>query len=266
MKSLPVVAAPALLLGLGLACRSAPPAAPAAPAPTASAEQVQHLLDAARLRAASVSGLRARMRAELPGSPFARFSSQVLLAERPGRLRVDVLGPFGRRLQVLATGGAAWEYYEAGTAGLRRVPVSEAASLPLAWLGPLAGEVTPELGVALLLAAPPVPDSVPRSTEQTPQGVRIDFACCVFLFEAGDLGEVQLAGEDGAEQLSVRYRNWRDLPGGRFPFRVELYAAASGAMLTLELLEAELNPDLAGEWFRLSSPQHRPLAPGGEVE
>ncbi len=274
-KSGPAVVSTAALLallGLGFAaCRSAPPSIPGAPAApaasTALAEQAQNLLEAARLRAASVSGLRARLRAVGPGSPLARFSSQVLLAERPGRLRVEVLGPFGRRLQVLATGGAAWEYYQAGAGDIVRVPVSDINSLPVAWLGPLAGEVTPDLSVALLLAAPPVPNAAPRRSEQTPEGLRIDFAGRSFLFGAGgELAEVRLQGADGAEALSVRYRDWRELPGGRFPFRVELYAAASGARLTLEFLDAELNPDLAGNWFRLSSAQHRPTAPGEGAE
>ena len=102
----------AFALGLALAlfgCRSAPvawtPLAADDPRPALRVAALQAL-------AQERHALRATGRVEAEGPAGSGFSKQLLLVERPARLRVEVIGLLEQRVLVLATDGERYELYE----------------------------------------------------------------------------------------------------------------------------------------------------------
>jgi len=236
-----------LLLGLALfGCRSAP----VAWRPLAADDPRPALLTAAlRELAAERHALRATGRVEAEGPGGSGFSKQLLLVERPARLRVEVIGLLEQRVLVLATDGERYELYRAESPGLESGEVhpgvlDEVAGLPL----------TPDAAAALLLATPLAPEAAPTTARADATGAlslswpdqTLDFAA--------DGRLLALAFHPGErEVLRARWSEWRETAGagGAFPHRLELELFEPEARWKLDYRQVELNPPLAPELFRL---------------
>jgi hypothetical protein len=193
--------------------------------------------------------LRATGRVETSGPGGSGFSKQLLLVERPARLRIEVVGLLEQRVLVLATDGERYELYRAESPGLESGEVhpgvlDEVAGLPL----------TPDAAASLLLAAPLAPEVPPTAAREDAAGAlslawpdqTLDFDA------AGRL--VALAFHPGARDvLRARWSEWRESAGagGAFPHRLELTLFEPAARFRLDYRQVELNPPLAPELFRL---------------
>jgi hypothetical protein len=235
----------ALLALLALAgCRTLPAAEHEV---AADDPRVTLRLAALRALAAERTGLRANARSRSESLDGGSFTSQLLLAQRPASLRIEVIGLLQQRILVLATDGARYELYRA-EGGLREAgPVhpgvlEEAAGLP----------VTPEAAVGLLLAAPRAPEGLPlRATENGAGELALHWPEETLAFDAeGRLAALQFR-PDGRDVLRARWSDWRDTPRGAFPHRLEVELPEAGARLALELRQVELDPALPPELFRL---------------
>jgi hypothetical protein len=235
----------ALLAGLALAgCRTLPAAEHEL---AADDPRVGVRVAALRELAAERTALRASARSSSSGPDGGAFSSQLVLAQRPASLRVEVIGLLQQRLLVLATDGERYELYRA-EGGLREAgPVhpgvlEEAAGLP----------VTPEAAVGLLLAAPRPPEGPPlRATENDAGELALHWPEETLAFDAeGRLAALRF-GPDGRDVLLARWSDWRDTPRGPFPHRLEVELPESESRLALELRSVELDPELPPELFRL---------------
>lgn len=237
----------ALVVGLALSgCRSAP----VAWTPLA-AEDPRPALRVAALQALAQErhALRASGRVETEGPGGSGFSKQLLLVERPARLRVEVIGLLEQRVLVLATDGERYELYRAETPGLESGEVhpavlDEVAGLPL----------TPDAAAALLLAAPLAPAEPPAAAREDAAGaLSLAWPDQTLDFDAqGRL--VALAFHPGARDvLHARWSEWRESAGagGAFPHRLELELFEPEARWKLDYRQVELNPVLAPELFRL---------------
>jgi hypothetical protein len=238
-------AALALLALLGLAgCRTLPAAEREL---SADDPRVGVRVAALRELAAGRTALRANARARSEGPDGGGFSSQLLLAQRPASLRVEVIGLLQQRVLVLATDGERYELYRA-EGGLREAgPVhpgvlEEVAGLP----------VTPEAAVGLLLAAPRAPDGPPlRASENGAGELALHWAEETLAFDAeGRLAALHFR-PDGRDVLRARWSDWRETPRGAFPHRLDVELPESEARLALEFRQVELDPVLAPELFRL---------------
>ncbi len=201
-----------------------------------------------RALAAERHALRASARVEAAGPEGSGFSRQLLLVERPARLRVEVLGGLlEQRVLVLATDGERYELYRAEQAGFESGEVhpgvlDEVAGLPL----------TPEAAASLLLATPRAPEDAPVARVDETGALSLAWPDQTLDFDAqGRL--VALAFHPGARDvLRARWSEWREsAAGGAFPHRLELERFEPEAHWRLDFRHVELNPALAPELFRL---------------
>jgi hypothetical protein len=240
-------------------CRTAPAALPPAWAPLAAADpRPAERLAALRALAATRHALRATARVSSEGPEGGGFSNQLLLVERPARLRVEVIGLLQQRVLVLATDGARYELYRA------EGPETEAGEVYPGVLDEVAGlPLTPEAAARLLLAAPKVPEAPPeRSEEEARDGaLRIHFADESLEFDAAGRLVALRFHPDGGAVLSAHWSDWRPsaatatpaqaAAAGEFPHRLELELPERGARWRLEYREVELEPALDPALFRL---------------
>jgi hypothetical protein len=191
--------------------------------------------------------LRATARSRTESPDGGGFANQLLLAERPARLRVEVIGLLQQRVMVLATDGEQYELYRA-EGGLREAgPVhpgvlQEATGLP----------VTPEAAVGLLLAAPRPPDGPPLTVSESAAGeLSLHWPEEILSFDAEGRLTALRFGRDGRDVLRARWSDWRATPRGPFPHRLEVELPETESRLALELRQVELDPELPPELFRL---------------
>ena len=240
-------AALALWLGLALAgCASAPvawrPLAAGDPRPA-------QLTAGLRALAAERHALRATARVEADGPDGSGFSRQLLLVERPARLRVEVLGGLlEQRVLVLATDGERYDLYRAEQAGFESGEVhpgvlDEVAGLPL----------TPEAAAALLLATPLAPEDAPSAAREDATGtLSLAWPDQTLDFDAHGRLVALLFHPGERDVLRARWSEWREsAAGGAFPHRLELERFEPEAHWRLDYRHVELNPALAPELFRL---------------
>jgi hypothetical protein len=246
----------ALALAALLACAGCRTPLPAlAPLPAGDARP-EALLRGLVVLAAERSSLRAAARVSIEGERRASFARQLLLIERPARLRLEVMGVLGQRVAVLATDGSHYDLYRAERPAIETGEVHpgilwEVGGLPL----------TPEEAVQLALGAPVAPSehpSVAGSAALPEGGVRVelgyragDVRRTLDFDAAGDLRRYAAWDPAGALLTEARYGDYRDLGGSRFAYEiaVELPAAESRAEIRFQWVE--LNPQLSDELFRL---------------
>jgi hypothetical protein len=237
-----------IVLALSLAlfgCRSAPvqwtPLASDDPRPAALSAGLHEL-------AASRVGLRASGRVRSEGVGPSGFGKQLLLVERPARLRIEVLGPLAQRVMVLATDGERYSLYRAGQPGLERGDVhpavlAEAAGLPL----------TPDAAAALLLAAPLPPGGPPEHAFEAEDGaLSLGWADQTLDFDAAGRLVALAFHPGGQEVLGARWSEWHQVTESAFPHRLEIELFEPAQRWQLDYQQIELNPLLTPGLFELA--------------
>ena len=232
-------------------------------APTGLDARAAEYLDALSLRHGSVSGLRARARTEVEGASGAAFSRQLLLLQRPARLRLEVMGILGQRALVLTTDGQRYQVYRAEAAGIERGEVHpgvlwEVAGVPLA----------PHAAVSILLAAPElVAGGAPPTVhwDGASGEAVVAFADRTFRFDAAGRLRGYRWHPDGHDWAVARYDDWRSVDDESdiaFPHSIMLDFPSNGGRVRVALSDVELNPALDVGLFRLGAPE--PLSSGAE--
>ncbi|HVH07209.1 MAG TPA: hypothetical protein VNE71_14550 [Myxococcota bacterium] len=251
-----------LLLAAPLGCRTVlpsatPPLARDDPRPAALVAGLGAL-------AAERSSLRASARVSIEGQRGASFARQLVLLERPSRLRLEVLGVLGQRVAVLASDGAHYDLYRAEKPGLESGEVHPGILYEVAGLA-----ITPEEVIQLALGAPLAPGAsapgIAGAAELPEGGVRVELG-----YRAGELRRVvefdaggalvRYAARDaeGGLVLEARFTDYRDVAGSRFAFHIEVSLPAAESRAEIQFQSVELNPALPAELFRL--PQRIPAA------
>jgi hypothetical protein len=241
----------ALLLGATLAgCRTLPPAVPLAPGDP----RPERLVAAAHARAQARVALRARARVRLSGQATAGFARQLLLLERPARLRVEVLGLLGQRVAVLATDGVGYDLYRAETG------VVEHGAVHAAILAEVAGvPLRPEDAVALLLGDPPLPaaGAPRRALALGDGGVAVEWSAASGAARRAEFdarGRLR-AFEEGLRGTTWLRAGWDEFEDageeGAFARRVTLDFPTSDTGAEISFEQVELNPPIDESLFRL---------------
>jgi hypothetical protein len=208
--------------------------------------RVQGRLGALRALAASRRSLRANARVSQTGSAGASLSRQLVLLERPSRLRVEVVGPLGQRALALACDGETLDLYRAETGRIESQPVDAALLWRVARL-----PLQPTDAVGVLLAAPSLPEAPPSAELAADGALRLSWPeLRATLDAAGRLVEVHLLA-GAVDSVVARYSDLRGDGASAFPWRTELEFPAQRAGAVVELREVELNPVLDPSWFRL---------------
>jgi len=252
----------ALAAALALAaCQTLPAAPPWTPlAPDAPA--VRERLVALREHAAARRSLRANARVSLAGAAGDSFSRQLVLAEREAKLRIEVIGLLGQRALVLASDGTMYDLYRAETGRTESGPVDAGVLWRVARI-----PLLPSEAVGLLLAAPAIPDELPRAAGGPAGELRLAWADrSVTLDASGALIEARVLAAPSGEELAVaKFGDWRGAAATAFPYRVELSFPLQKGSALIEFRDAELNAALDAKWFRLPSAQARVSSPPGEA-
>lgn len=251
-------AAAALTCALAaLSCRSAPPLRPlpeADPRPVAllaawsATAQARHALRGLARVAVDARGARSG------GEDLHVRSRQVVVLERPARLRVEIQGFLGATVAVLATDGRRYDLFRVEDRSLLSGPVHDGLLWEVAQI-----ELTPEEAVDLLLgvAQPDGALDVASAWDAGEGRVRVAFA--------DDAGVRRRQVEFDAEGR-LRWLQVREAAGFAWEARFDDYAPVGGAPLAhvvtldidggrtravLSLRDLELNPQLPPDIFRL---------------
>lgn len=233
---------------LAAACRGLPGQLPAlAPDDRRPAE----LLAALDARASERQALRGRARIAVDADDGVRLrGSQVLVLERPDRLRVEILGFLGETEVVLTTSG---ESYELFLVGEQRY---ESGTLYPGLLWDVARiDLEPREVVDLLLGAP-IPDhrlELTRALATPDGGVRLELAGGgereAFVFDAeGRLRHLERTRR-GRAPWEARFGEYETVAGT--PLAHAIAFERAGARAEVSLRDVELNPALPERLFRL---------------
>jgi len=212
-------------------------------------------VEAAQARVVSVQG-RARVGVESPGGGGG--TEQYLVAERPGRLRVEVQDFFGNVVAVLAVLDGRLALYDARERTFMRglaTPANLARLIPV--------PLRPEALVTLLCGSAPLLDGVAEAAEPGDGRVRLTLrqGDLVQRLEVGP-GAALLAsrtrrlgpaGEVPAG-LDAEFSSHRTRAGQRVPTDLSARAAEAGVALTLHWRDLEVNQPVDPSLFSLSPP------------
>ncbi len=205
-------------------------------------------------RVAARQGLRARTRVSVRGAHAAPLSRQLLLLERPARMRVEVLGLMGQRTVVLATDGVAYDLFTQASGRVERGPVHPGVLAQVAGL-----PITPEAAVRLLLGLPALPAAAaPGSARLAGERIALRWSDgepallrSAEFDPAGHLRRFEVARAGEGVRLVAQFDDYRELPGGPFAHRVGLHFPAEDAAVEVRFDDVELDPDLPASLFRL---------------
>jgi outer membrane biogenesis lipoprotein LolB len=174
---------------------------------------------------------------------------EIILAQRPDRLRLESHGPLGQALGLLVTDGGQYAFFDGEQ--LERGAVRD--DLLERRLGM---ELRLEEAVELLLAAPAVGGEVLAAFRRDSETL-VDGEGWHLAYDAlGDLARVEARERDGAVRWRAIYQGWEEAPGGRFPRELYLEFPATRVRAELTLSRVELNPQLGPAQF--SAPGARP--------
>ena len=190
-------------------------------------------------------GLRAVGKLHVAGPGGSGNVKQVILVERPARLRLESLNVLGQASMLLVTDGARYAFFDGKT--LDDGDVSDETlreRLGLAF-------APAEAAGALLVAPKPVvwpPLAIlARGAER-----ELSFADQTLRFaDGGELAAIESLDASGGVLWTAEYATWRAVPGGRYPFSVVLSFPGTKLRAELELQAVELNPKLEASLFRV---------------
>jgi outer membrane lipoprotein-sorting protein len=180
---------------------------------------------------------------------------QLVILERPSRLRVEILGFLNQSLAVIATDGEGFEVYRADDQSYQTGEVDD----DLLWRE--AGiDLSPAEAVAVLLGIPisePLP--APAGAVRDEDGrIRIDLADAggspvqrVTFDSAGQLRTFEFLDGSGAVVWAAQFDAYRDVGGSPFAHSVEVDVRSGMTHAEISFRNVELNPDLPPEMFRL---------------
>ncbi len=251
-----VLVLPPLLL---FACRSAPPPGPdTRPLGELLAiddPRPQRFLDALLEAGRERHGLRGIADLALDGPDGSARLKQVVLLERPARLRVEVLGFLNQTAAVLTTDGERFRL-------LRSDRSSEEGLVRPSLLWEVAGiALRPDAAVRVLLGTPGLPDGArPLPPRATPGGgVRLAYAheraVAALEFDATGALERWRIEELGGRHvlLEAHYTAYAALAGSGFAHQIELSDHRNGTTARVHFAEVELNPTFPPGIFALDA-------------
>jgi len=212
--------------------------------------------------------LRGSARLAVDGEALHVRAKQILVVERPARLRVEVQGLLSQTLAVLVTDGPRYELFRAEDRSFETGQVHPELLWQVASLA-----LTPEEAIDLVLGAPRVDVSLAplRAFEAADGGIGVELRDAVGdvrerrSFDAlGRLRRVERLAEDGEVVWSARFDAYEPVSGVPFAHAIRLEATQPAMRAELVLSGVELNPALPADIFRLRPAAVSEGRPDGE--
>ncbi|MGD9763651.1 MAG: outer membrane lipoprotein carrier protein LolA [Candidatus Binatia bacterium] len=235
-------------------CTARPTPRPATGLPAA-------LPDAREIRAAlaerrsALHGLRAWAGLDYTSPEESRRAKQLLVAERPDRLRLEVFSPLGAVFVLTAADGALAAYDRSASTVYRGAASAEnlrryaQVDLPV------------PLAVDLMLGTPPLDPTATADVTADDGAIRLradrhDGAQVIWLSPALDPLRYETQDRDGRVVLRTTFEGWTAVDGARVPSEVSLEMPALQRSLLIELRDIEVNPVLPPALFALQTPSN----------
>ena len=191
-------------------------------------------------------------------APNANFRlNQVLVLERPSRLRVEVLGFLDQTVAVLVIDGQRYEFFNAKDRTYESAEVRDGLLWQYARI-----DLTPGEAIELLLGAPSLDGSLrPTGATTTEAGaIRADLVDSsgviresVEFDPAGRLTNLEVRDSQGVLDWRARFADYTEVEGGAVATKIALYVSEGKSRAKIELRDAELAPDLPPGLFQLRS-------------
>ncbi len=225
--------------------------------PEGAAEQPQAYLDAINRRSNAIKGLTAEIKTEIWRGGKRVRATQLVAVDGQGRLRIDVLSPFGQPLSTLVSDGGRLMIYSMEN---RRFLVGAATPENLARLVPL--KIDPSALSALLRGAIPIlaHDTATVAWDATAGTHQLDLR--------GSAGR-QLIDLEPDSLRVVRLRQWQGgslVVDGRFgdysgggdaiiPQRMRFESPEDDLQVDLKVTDFRLDPSFTEATFQLAPPR-----------
>ncbi len=213
------------------------------------------LLRAWQEQAAGRHALRGSARLAVDGESLHVRAKQILVVERPARLRVEVQGLLSQTLAVLVTDGPRYELFRADDRSFEKGEVHPGLLWQVASLA-----LTPEEAVDLVLGATRLAEPfVPlRAFEAADGEIGVELGGGAggvrerVRFDAqGRLRGIERLAEDDAVVWSARFDAYEPVAGVPFAHEIHVDAKHPATHAELVLSGVELNPALPPDIFRL---------------
>jgi outer membrane biogenesis lipoprotein LolB len=206
-------------------------------------ERIETYLAAARSGASERRALRAVGKLSLESPQGSGTVREVILVERPRRLRLEALNLLGQTEVLLVADGERFAFFNGGR--LSAGPLSEDVLRDLLGL-----DLDPDEAVGVLLGAPRLEAGPPHGVlgQGEDRIARLDSQVVRFGPE-GELRGVAVLDPTGVLRWHVEYARWQRAGGGSYPFSVILSFPLTQTRAEFKVREAELNPELDTSLF-----------------
>lgn len=209
-------------------------------------ELLRARVEATTAQASERRTLRAVGKLRLRSPDGSTSVQEVVLAERPARLRLESLNVLGQAATLLVTDGERFTFFDG-----KKLEGGAADSDILERRLGLA--LAPGEAVHALLAAPLDGDWAPSAIlgRGAEREVRLPSQTLRFA-PTGELTAIAALDPAGEVRWRAEYAEWRDVPGGRYPFSLVLSFPETRLRAELELSQVELNAALDPSLFRVA--------------
>jgi hypothetical protein len=250
VRGVAALAAATLVLG----CRTALP--PAVPLASDDPRPIRMLAELAE-RSERLDALRGMAKLSVDGPGGSLRSRQVLVAARPARLRVEILGFLSQTQAVLVTDGAEYSLFDAREQSFESAPLRPGLLLGIAGI-----DLEPDEVVRVLLGAPHLEALSARQAFQLPEGglqvllrdLEHGAQRAVEFGPDGGLRRYAAWDPDGVPAFDAQYDDVQSVGEFSFAHRIDIQFPASGIEARIDLSRIGLNPELGPAVFDLDIP------------
>jgi outer membrane biogenesis lipoprotein LolB len=228
--------------------------APGPPTPAAAPVDAQAIIAADGARRAALRSLRAWARLAYESPDESHRAKQLLIAERPDRLRLEIFSPFGAVFVLTAADGALAAYDRGASTVYRGAASADNLRRYTQMDLPVAGAVD------LLLGTPPIDDAAPGIVSLDGGAIELwrgtaDGGARVAWYSPALLPlRYEEQDRDGHVRLRAAYDGYTVVDGVQIATQLHIELPPTQQRIDVTLSDVEVNPTLGDAVFALQTP------------
>lgn len=228
--------------------------APRRPAPVGARVDADAIVAADAARRAALRGLRAWARLSYESPQESRRAKQLLVAERPDRLRLEIFSPFGAVFVLAAADGALAAYDRGAKTVYRGAANADNLRRYTQMDLPVAGAVDLLLGTPPIDAAEPGVVTADGDTIELWHGTADGGARVVWYSSALAPLRYEERDGDGRVRLRAAYDGYTAVAGVPVATQLQIELPPSQQRIAIALSDIEVNPPLGDGVFAFQTP------------